>query len=97
MYVRLTIDITGDPTNPFTVPLPNWSVVAIGLDIGRGILNVPDMDIPSDVRGWLVANPCSSLVVPVVLAMPQSLTDSWWKWLDAHYAEHATKYRPKVA
>ena len=97
MYVRLTIGITGNPTNPFTVPLPNWSVVAIGLDSARGIVNVPDVDIPSDVRSWLLANPAVTLTVPATLTMPQSLTSGWWRWLDDRYREGATQYRPAVA
>lgn len=96
MYVRLTVGITGNPGNPFTVPLPSWSLVAVGLDIARAIVNVPDVDIPSEVRGWLNANPVVSLTAPATLNIPQSLTDTWWRWLDERYQEHATRYRPEV-
>jgi hypothetical protein len=97
MYVRLTIGVTGNPTNPFTVPLPTWQAIAIDVTTARGIVDVPVTDMPDDVRAWVIANPVVSLILPVTLTMPQSLTSSWWRWLDATYQESATKYRPEIA
>ena len=96
MYVRLTVGITGNPQNPFTIPLPTWQVIAIDVTTARGIVDVPVTDVPADVRSWLLANPVVSLTIPATLTMPQSLTSSWWRWLDDTYRESATQYRPVV-
>lgn len=97
MYVRVTVGITGKPQNPYTVPLPTWQAIAIDLNTARGVVDVPATDIPADVRAWLAANPVVSLTVPEILSMPQSLTASWWRWLDDTYQESPVQYRPVVA
>lgn len=89
--------IVGGGTEPFRVDLPTYSMIADDVTVRRAFVDVPDIDVPSDVAAFVTANPVADLVSPLPSPFPASLARSWQDHLARQYDLGTAKWKPTVA
>ena len=97
MIIRCALVNTADATNVFRVDLPTYSMIADDQTVMRAFVDVPVADIPSDVAGFVTANPVVDLVSPLPSPFPASLARSWQDHLARRYDLGTAKWKPVVA
>ena len=97
MIIRCALIGTGNPDDSFRVDLPTYTVIASNETTGRAFVDVPAIDVPSDVAAFVAANPVSDLTSPLPNAFPASLARSWQEHLARQYNLGTAKWKPVVA
>ena len=88
---------SGTDSDPYRIDLPTFSGLATNETTGRAFVNVPDVDIPSDVAGFVTANPVTDLSSPLPNPFPSSLARSWQEHLARRYDLGEARWKPVVA
>ena len=97
MIIRLQLVGSGTTSDPFRVDLPTFSGVITNETTGRAFADVPPIDVPSDVAGFVTANPVVDLTSPLPSPFPASLARSWQDHLARRYDLGTAKWKPVVA
>ena len=97
MIVRVAIIGSGTTSDPFRVDLPTYNSIATDETAGRAFVDVPLVDIPSDVAGFVTANPVTDLTSPLPNPFPASLARSWQEHLARRYDLGTARWKPVVA
>jgi hypothetical protein len=97
MLIRCPMIGQGTPSDPLSVDLPTYTVVTSDATVRRAFVDVPAVDIPSDVAAFVAANPVSDLTSPLPNAFPASLARSWQEHLARQYNLGTAKWKPVVA
>ena len=97
MIVRCPMIGDGTPASPLSVDLPTYSVVTSDGTLRRAFVDVPAIDIPSDVAGFVTANPVVDLTSPLPTPFPSSLARSWQDHLARRYDLGEARWKPVVA
>jgi hypothetical protein len=63
----------------------------------RALVNVPDVDVPSDVAAFVKAYPISDLTAPLSTPFPAGLARSWREHLARRYDLGQARWNPTVA
>jgi len=95
--IRMALIGSGTQNEPYRVDLPTSSTIATDPATGRAFVNVPDVDIPSDVAAFVAANPVVDLTSPLPNPFPSSLARSWQDHLARRYDLGTAKWKPVVA
>lgn len=85
------------PTDPFTVDLPTYSMVADDQQLRRAFVNVPDVDVPTDVAAFVSAYPMVDLTTPLPVPFPPALARTWAEHLARRYDLGNARWKPEVA
>ena len=86
---------TGD-RDPLRVDLPTYSMVADDPTNRRAIVDVPDVDVPSDVAAFVRAYPITDLTAPFPTEPPTSLARSWREHLARRYDLGEARWHPTL-
>lgn len=97
MIIRCALIGSGTGTDPYRVDLPTYDNAATDETTHRAFVTVPDVDVPSDVAGFVTANPVADLTSPLPNAFPASLARSWQEHLARRYDLGEAKWKPTVA
>ena len=97
MIIRMALKGSGTSTDPFTIDLPTFSGVVTNETTHRAFVDVPAVDVPSDVAAFVTANPVTDLVSPLPTPFPASLARSWQDHLARQYDLGEAKWKPTVA
>ena len=97
MIVRTSLIGSGTTNDPFHVDLPTYSMIADNQTVKRAFVDVPAIDVPSDVAAFVAANPVTDLVSPLPSPFPASLARSWQDHLARQYDLGTAKWKPVVA
>lgn len=85
------------PNDALRVDLPTYTMVADDPTTGRAFVDVPAADVPSDVAGFVTANPVVDLTSPLPNPFPASLARSWSEHLARRYDLGEARWKPVVA
>jgi len=97
MIIRAELIGNGTDNEPYSVDLPTYSNVATNETARRAFVDVPTVDVPSDVAAFVTANPVTDLVSPLPSPFPASLARSWQDHLARRYDLGSAKWKPVVA
>ena len=97
MIIRCALIGGSGDTDPFRVDLPTYTMVADDQQLRRAFVNVPDVDVPTDVAAFVTANPVVDLTSPLPNAFPASLARSWQDHLARRYDLGNARWKPTVA
>ena len=76
MIIRLALIGSGTTSDPYRIDLPTYTVVTSDATVRRAFVDVPDIDVPSDVAAFVTANPVTDLTSPLPNPFPASLARS---------------------
>ena len=85
-----------DDRDPFRVDLPTYAMVADDQQLRRAFVNVPDVDVPSDVAAFVRAYPTVDLTTPLPVPFPQALARTWAEHLARRYDLGNARWHPEV-
>ena len=97
MLIRCPMIGQGTPSDPLSVDLPTYTVVTSDATVRRAFVDVPTVDVPSDVAAFVTANPVTDLTSPLPSPFPASLARSWQDHLARRYDLGTAKWKPVVA
>lgn len=97
MIIRCALIGGTSPNDPLRVDLPSYSMLTDDATVRRAFVNVPAVDVPSDVAAFVTANPVVDLVSPLPSPFPASLARSWQDHLARRYDLGSAKWKPVVA
>jgi len=97
MIIRCALIGSGIDGNPYRVDLPSYSDAITNETTARAFVDVPTVDVPSDVAAFVTANPVADLVSPLPSPFPASLARSWQEHLSRRYDVGPDKWKPVVA
>ena len=97
MIVRCSLVGGTADNDPYYVDLPAYSMVVNDPTVRRAFVDVPLVDIPSDVAGFVTANPVVDLTSPLPTPFPSSLARSWQDHLARRYDLGEARWKPVVA
>ena len=97
MIIRCALIGTGTDSDPYRIDLPTFSGVVSNETTHRAFVDVPSIDVPSDVAAFVTANPVTDLVSPLPNPFPASLARSWQDHLARRYDLGEAKWKPVVA
>jgi hypothetical protein len=97
MLVRCATIGSGTATDPYRPDLPTYTNITSDETTGRAFVDVPSIDVPSDVAAFVTANPVADLVSPLPNPFPASLARSWQDHLARRYDLGTAKWKPVVA
>lgn len=97
MIIRLALIGGTSSTDPLRVDLPSYSMLADNATVRRAFVDVPVIDVPADVAGFVTANPVVDLVSPLPSPFPASLARSWQDHLARQYDLGTATWKPVVA
>lgn len=87
---------TGD-RDPLRVDLPTYTMVADDQQLRRAFVNVPDVDVPTDVAAFVQAYPTVDLTTPLPVPFPPALARTWAEHLARRYDLGNARWKPEVA
>lgn len=94
MIIRCALIGGTSPTDPLRVDLPTYTMVADDPGTRRALVNVPAVDVPADVAGWVAANPVTDLTQPLPSPFPAALAASWREHLARRYDLGEARWNP---
>ena len=97
MLVRMQLIGSGTSSDPFRLDLPTYDNAVTDVATSRAFADVPAVDIPTDVAGFVTANPVTDLSSPLPTPFPASLARSWSEHLARRYDLGTAKWKPVVA
>ena len=97
MIIRCALIGSGIPTEPYRIDLPTYTDLATNETTHRAFVDVPAIDVPSDVAAFVAANPVADLTSPLPTPFPASLARSWQDHLARRYDLGTAKWKPTVA
>ena len=97
MIIRCGLIGGTTPKDALRVDLPTYTMVSDDPTTGRAFADVPAVDVPADVAGFVTANPVVDLVSPLPSPFPASLARSWQDHLARRYDLGEAKWKPVVA
>ena len=97
MIIRCALIGGTSPTDPNRVDLPTYNMVADAPDLRRAMVDVPDVDVPSDVAAFVRANQMPDLITPLLSPFPAALARSWREHLARRYDLGEARWKPEVA
>jgi hypothetical protein len=97
MIIRCALIGSGTDSDPYRIDLPTFSGVVTNEATGRAFVDVPSIDVPSDVAAFVAANPVVDLTSPLPSPFPASLARSWQDHLARRYDLGEAKWKPVVA
>jgi len=97
MIIRLALIGGTTPTDPLRVDLPTYQMITDDASVRRAFVDVPVVDVPSDVAAFVTANPVADLTSPLPNPFPSSLARSWQDHLARRYDLGSAKWKPVVA
>jgi hypothetical protein len=97
MIIRMALIGSGTSNDPYRVDLPTYGDCITDTVTNRAFVDVPAADVPSDVAGFVTANPVVDLTSPLPTPFPSSLARSWQDYLARRYDLGTAKWKPVVA
>ena len=97
MIIRMALSGSGTSNDPYRVDLPTYGDCITDTVTNRAFVTVPDVDVPSDVAGFVTANPVTDLSSPLPNPFPASLARSWSEHLARRYDLGEARWKPGVA
>ena len=97
MIVRCALIGGTSMKDALRVDLPTYQMLADDATARRAFVDVPLVDIPTDVAGFVTANPVTDLTSPLPNPFPASLARSWSEHLARRYDLGTAKWKPVVA
>lgn len=83
--------------DPLRVDLPAYSMIADDQQGRRALVDVPDVDVPTDVAAFVRAYPITDLIMPLPTDPPSSLARSWREHLARRYDLGEARWNPTLA
>ena len=87
---------TGD-RDPLRVDLPTYTMIVDDPTNRRAMVDVPDVDVPSDVAAFVKVNQMPDLITPLLSPFPAALARSWREHLARRYDLGEARWKPEVA
>ena len=84
-------------SDPYRVDLPTYDMIASDTTVARALVNVPDVDVPTDVAAFVAANPTPTLASPLPSSFPAGLAAVWREHLARRYDLGQARWNPEVA
>lgn len=97
MIIRCALIGSGTTTDPYRIDLPTYGDLATNETTGRAFVNVPDVDVPSDVAAFVSAYPMVDLTTPLPVPFPPALARTWAEFLARRYDLGNVRWHPEVA
>ena len=97
MIVRCALVGGNGDRDPFKVDLPTYTMMADDITVRRAFVDVPDVDVPSDVAAFVAATPTPDLITPLLTPFPAALARSWREYLARRYDLGEARWKPEVA
>lgn len=96
MIIRCALIGGAVPGDPNRVDLPTYTIIADAPDLRRALVDVPDIDVPDDVKAFVRAYPTSDLLAPLLSPFPAALARSWREYLARRYDLGEARWNPTI-
>ena len=97
MIIRCVLVGGTSPTDPLRVDLPTYTMVADDQTARRALVDVPNVDVPTDVAAFVAANPTLDLTSPLPNPFPAGLAALWREYLARRYDLGEARWNPVIA